>query len=58
MQQLARAFPQYWGVNGLNKIIVRGLGFTAIAPNLLVLTLAGVGFLLAGSVIYVRKVRS
>jgi ABC-2 type transport system permease protein len=58
MQQLARAFPQYWGVNGLNKIIVRGLGFTAIAPNLLVLTLAGVGFLLAGSVIYVRRVRS
>lgn len=58
MQRLARAFPQYWGVNGLNKIIVRGLGFGAIAPNLLVLTLAGVGFLLAGSVIYVRRVRT
>lgn len=58
MQQLARAFPQYWAVNGLNKIIVRGLGFPAIAPNLLVLTLAGICFLLAGSAIYVRKVRS
>ncbi|MHB8108106.1 MAG: ABC transporter permease, partial [Candidatus Cryosericum sp.] len=58
MQQLARAFPQYWAVNGLNKIVVRGLGFAAITPNLLVLTVAGVGCLLAGSVIYVREVRS
>jgi len=58
MQQLARAFPQYWAVNGLNKIIVRGLGFAAIAPNLLVLAVAGIAFLLAGSVIYVRKIRS
>lgn len=58
MQQLARAFPQYWAVNGLNKIVVRGLGFAAIAPNLLVLAVAGIAFLLAGSVIYVRRVRS
>lgn len=58
MQQLARAFPQYWAVNGLNKIVVRGLGFAAIAPNLLVLAVAGAGCLLAGSVIYVRTVRS
>jgi ABC-2 type transport system permease protein len=58
MQQLARAFPQYWAVNGLNKIIVRELGFAAITPNLLVLTVAGIAFLLARSVIYVRRVRS
>jgi ABC-2 type transport system permease protein len=58
MQQLARAFPQYWAVNGLNKIVVRGLGFAAITPNLLVLATAGIVFLLAGSVIYVREVRS
>ncbi|MCX6097661.1 MAG: ABC transporter permease [Caldiserica bacterium] len=58
MQQLARAFPQYWAINGLNKIVVRGLGFAAIAPNLLVLGLAGTAFLLAGAVIYARKVRS
>jgi ABC-2 type transport system permease protein len=58
MQQLARAFPQYWAVNGLNKIVVRGLGFAAIAPNVLVLAVAGVGCLLAGSVIYVRRVQS
>lgn len=58
MQQLARAFPQYWAVNGLNKIVVRGLGLAAITPNLLVLAVAGVGCLLAGSVIYVRKIRS
>jgi len=58
MQQLARAFPQYWAVNGLNKIVVRGLRFAAIAPNLLVLATAGIVFLLAGSVIYVREVRS
>jgi ABC-2 type transport system permease protein len=58
MQQAARAFPQYWAVNGLNKIVVRGLGFAAIAPNLLVLAAAGTVFLLAGSAIYVREVRS
>lgn len=58
MQQLARAFPQYWAVNGLNKIVVRGLGFAAIAPNLLVFAVAGIAFLLAGSAIYVRRVRS
>jgi len=58
MQQAARAFPQYWAVNGLNKIVVRGLGFAAIAPNLLVLAAAGTVFLLAGSVVYVREVRS
>lgn len=58
MQQLARAFPQYWAINGLNKIVVRGLGFAAIAPNLMVFAVAGIAFLLAGSVIYVRKVRS
>jgi|GEM_PF-731349 len=58
MQQLARAFPQYWAVNGLNKIVVRGLGFAAIAPNLLVFAVAGSAMLLAGSVIYARKIRS
>ncbi|MCX6063007.1 MAG: ABC transporter permease [Caldiserica bacterium] len=58
MQQVARLFPQYWAVNGLNKIVVRGLGFAAIAPNLLVLATAGTVFLLAGSMIYVREVRS
>ena len=58
MQQVARVFPQYWAVNGLNKIIVRGLGFAAIAPNLLVLAAAGTVFLLAGSLIYAREVRS
>lgn len=58
MQQLARAFPQYWAVNGLNKIVVRGLGFASIAPNLLVLGIAGIAFLLAGSAIYVRRMRS
>ncbi|MFZ2413732.1 MAG: ABC transporter permease, partial [Candidatus Cryosericum sp.] len=58
MQQLARAFPQYWAVNGLNKIVVRGLGFAAIAPNLLVLAIAGIVFLLSGSVIYIREVQT
>jgi ABC-2 type transport system permease protein len=58
MQQAARAFPQYWAVNGLNKIVVRGLGFAGITPNLLVLAAAGTVFLLAGSMIYVREVRS
>jgi len=45
-------------VNGLNKIVVRGLGFAAIAQNLLVLAAAGTVFLLAGSTIYARQVRS
>ncbi len=58
MQQLARALPQYWAVNGLNKIIVRGLSFGSLVPNILVLALTGTLCLVAGSVIFARKARS
>ncbi|MHB8071674.1 MAG: ABC transporter permease [Candidatus Cryosericum sp.] len=58
MQQLARALPQYWAVNGLNKIIVRGLSFGSLGPNILVLALTGALCLVAGSVIFTRKARS
>lgn len=58
MQRLARLFPQYWAVNGLNKIIVRGLGFDALAPDMAVLLLTGTLCLVAGSVVFARRSRS
>lgn len=58
MQRLARLFPQYWAVNGLNKIIVRGLGFNALAPDMAVLLLTGTLCLVAGSVVFARRSRS
>jgi ABC-2 type transport system permease protein len=58
MQQLARAFPQYWAVNGLSKVIVRGLSFGSLGANILVLSLTGTLCLIAGSAIFARKARS
>ncbi len=58
MQQLARALPQYWAVNGLNKIIVRGLGFGSLGPNILVLALTGTVCLIAGSIVFAHNAHS
>ncbi|MEA3313213.1 MAG: ABC transporter permease [Caldisericota bacterium] len=37
MQNVARFTPQYWAINGFNKIITRGFGAMAILPNFYVL---------------------
>jgi len=37
MQNIARFTPQYWAINGFNKIITRGFGITEILPNFYVL---------------------
>jgi len=37
MQTIARFTPQYWAINGFNKIITRGLGMIEILPNFYVL---------------------
>lgn len=37
MQNIARFTPQYWAINGFNKIITRGFGVTEILPNFYVL---------------------
>ncbi len=33
MQNIARFTPQYWAINGFNKIITRGFGVMSILPN-------------------------
>ena len=38
MQNIALFTPQYWAINGFNKIITRGFGTVAILPNFYVLT--------------------
>lgn len=58
LQLAARAFPQYWAVNGFNSIIVRGLGLPAVLPNLLVLTAIGAGSLAAGCFVFARRSRA
>ena len=37
MQNISRFTPQYWAINGFNKIITRGFGITEILPNFYVL---------------------
>ncbi len=37
MQTIARFTPQYWAINGFNKIITRGFGMMEILPNFYVL---------------------
>jgi len=48
MQNIARFTPQYWAINGFNKIITRGFGIIEILPNFYVLlAISGVSLLLA-----------
>ncbi len=37
MQNVARFTPQYWAINGFNKIITRGFGVMSVLPNFYVL---------------------
>lgn len=48
MQNVARFTPQYWAINGFNKIITRGFGITEILPNFYVLlAISAISLLLA-----------
>ena len=42
MQNIARFTPQYWAIDGFNKIITRGFGTIAILPDFYVLTIISV----------------
>ncbi len=48
MQSLAQALPTYWGMQGFQDIIVRGLGVQAVLPEAAVLLAFGVAFLGVG----------
>ncbi len=48
MQRLAQVFPTYWGMQGFQDIIVRGLGLAEILPAAGVLVAFGLGFLAIG----------
>ena len=48
MQTLAKALPTYWGMQGFQDIIVRGLGLRAVLPTVGVLAAFGAAFLLLG----------
>ncbi len=48
MQSIARFTPQYWAVNGFNKIITRGFGYASVLPNFYVLiAIAGVSLMIS-----------
>jgi len=48
MQRLAHALPTYWGMQGFQDIIVRGLGLAEILPAAGILLAFGLGFLAVG----------
>lgn len=58
MQKMAQALPQYWAVNGLNKIVVRGLPLSSLGLNVAVLAGMGLLFLCAGTLIFARRARN
>ncbi len=48
MQSIARFTPQYWAVNGFNKIITRGFGVSSVLSNFYVLiAIAGVSLMIS-----------
>ena len=46
----------YWASEGFTQLIVFGRGFGAIVPNLIVLTVVGIAFMLIGAMILKRKI--
>jgi ABC-2 type transport system permease protein len=49
MQQVARALPSYWAMQGFQDIITRGRGLPAVMPNVLALVGFGIVFLTIGT---------
>lgn len=48
MQQIARATPTFWAMQGYNDIITRGLGAVAVLPEVAILLCFGIAFLTMG----------
>ncbi len=48
MQQIARATPTFWAMQGYNDIITRGLGAVAVLPEVAILLGFGIAFLTMG----------
>lgn len=46
----------YWASEGFTKLIVFDQGFGAIVPNLIVLTVVGIAFMLIGALVLKRKI--
>ncbi|RMH18830.1 MAG: ABC transporter permease [Acidobacteria bacterium] len=55
---VSRLTLNYWAVDGFNDLILRGGGVAEVAPNLLVLGIAGVAFLGAGAFFLHRRLVS
>ncbi|MCB8942667.1 MAG: ABC transporter permease [Ardenticatenaceae bacterium] len=49
MQALGKLFPTYWAMTGFHDIITRGLGVTAVLPEVAVLVAYGIIFLAIGT---------
>jgi ABC-2 type transport system permease protein len=49
MQTLGRFFPTSWAMTGFHDIITRGLGVTAVLPEVAVLIVFGTIFLTIGT---------
>jgi len=52
LQNIGKLTPQYWAINGFNKIILRGFGINEIMPNFTILILYAIGSLLIASLIF------
>ncbi len=52
LQNIGRLTPQYWAINGFNKIILRGYGLKEIMPNFTILILYAIFSLLISSLLF------
>jgi len=56
IKPISAATIVYWASEGFTKLIVFDQGFGAIVPNLVVLTVVGVAFMLIGALVLKRKI--
>lgn len=52
MQNIARFTPQYWVINGFNKIITRGFGYTTVLSDIYILLIIGGASLIFATVFF------
>ncbi|MBP7139821.1 MAG: ABC transporter permease [Caldisericia bacterium] len=52
LQNIAKFTPQYWAINGFNKIILRGFGLKEIMPNFSILIIYAIVSLLIASIFF------
>lgn len=52
LQTIGKFTPQYWAINGFNKIILKGFGLKEIMPNFSILIIYAIVSLITASLLF------